>query len=186
MDIKRIKDKNTLEDPTVLEVALAILPILINTIPIIQIYQNNKNLEIENQLGKINEEISNLQNISDQIMEILAIASSRKHFNLDAKVSIKDTLLLLKQDDLFRWMQLERALKKIDIEIYNLKYDLRSDAIKNNRNFDIDVNDHLVTSLDLILSNMDEMSFVEFISSLTDSISEISKRLVDLNSPKLR
>ena len=83
-------------------------------------------------------------------------------------------------------MQLERALKKVDIEIYNLKSDLRSDAIKNNRNLDIDVNDHLVTSLDFLLSNMGEMSFVEFISSLTDSISEISKRLADLDSTKLR
>ncbi len=83
-------------------------------------------------------------------------------------------------------MQLESALKKVGIEIYKLKSHLRSDAIKNNRNLSIDVNDDLVISLDFLLSNMGKISFVKFIDSLNESISEISKMLVDLDNPKLR
>lgn len=80
---------------------------------------------------------------------------------------------------------IRRRIERVDIEIYKLKSYLRSYAIQNNRNLDIDVNDHLVTNLDSLLSNMNEMNFFEFISGLTDSISEISKRLADLDNPKL-
>ncbi len=84
MDINRIKDENNSEDPIALEVALSILSILIDTVQIIQSYQNNKNLKIENHLGKIKEGVANFQDISDQIMGILS------------KASIKETLLFFK------------------------------------------------------------------------------------------
>lgn len=42
------------------------------------------------------------------------------------------------------------------------------------------------TNFDSLLSNMDEMSFVEFMTGLTGSISEISKRLADLGCPELK
>ena len=186
MNINRIKDENASKDPIGLEVALLILQILVNTIPVIQTYQNNRNLELENQLSKIQGQISKLQDISKQIVGIMAVSSSQNHFNRDAKISIRDTLFLLKQSDFFRWMQLEGALKEVDIEIYKLKSDLRSYAMQNNGNLDIDVNDHLVTTLDNLLSNMNEMNFFEFVSGLNDSISEISKRLVDLDTQRLR
>lgn len=188
MDINRIDEKN-LKDPPVIEMALIMLPALLNMIQIIQIHENNryleKNLENKNQFDKVQNEISNLQNISDQIMNFLVSASSQKNFNLNAKVSIKDTLILLKRDDYFRWMQLERTLKKVDVEIYNLKYDLRTYAIRNNLNLDINVNDDLIKNLDSLILNKDDMNFADFITGLTDSISEISKRLADLGGNEL-
>ena len=186
MDINSIKDENNSKDPIGLEVALEILTALLSTIQIIQFHEHNKNLKNKNQLDKINKEISILQNLSKEIMEFLATYSSQNNFNLDAKVTIKDTRLFLKQNDLIKWMQLYQSLKAVEVEISKLKIDLSYYAIRNKLNLDIDVNDHLVTNFDSLLSNMDEMSFFGFMTGLTDSISEISKRLADLNSPKLR
>lgn len=190
MDINQIKDENTFKDPSVLEIVFYMIPALMSIIAIVQIHEinkeNNRIRENENQINKVKNEVLKLENLSDAIMDLLAIVASKKNFNLDGKVTIKDTLLLLEQNEFFRYQQLERALKSVENELYILKHDLRSSATKNNLNININVNDPLVTSFDSLLSDMDEVSIVDFMTGLTDLTSEVSKRLTGFDVPKLR
>lgn len=130
--------------------------------------------------------VSNLEKLSDDIVGLLSVAASQKRFNIDGKVTIKDTLVRLHQNEYFTYLRLENNLKKVETEIYNLKYYFRSSAIENKLNLDINGDDPLVTSFDSLMLNRDKMTIGAYLTGLADSISETSKRLAELGNPTLR
>lgn len=187
MDSNIIKSKKNFKDPVVLELAAIIVPALIGIIQLVQYYENNRLKEIENrnrefetQLDRIRQAVLNLEKLSDDIMRLLTVPASQNRFNRDGKVTIKDTLVSLNKNEFLIYIDLENKLVRLVNEINYLKNQFRHSAIQNELNLNIDGDDPLVSSFDSLLLNKDEMSIVDFIRGLNNSISESSNRLVEL------
>lgn len=184
-DKKPYPKNNSSIDPIGIELVLGILSTSISILSVT--YQlglfSRKNKKILKEFKNLRKQLLRLHNCLD---DLILTVNRLHHYNpegslLNKKLTLSDTHFALKQQDYYRWLDINESLYNLNQETF--------EVITNIRNLCLDISERevmdtlsneILAPFDELLINFQSYEFGQFISKFRDALSHLDGIIVDL------
>ena len=186
MENKRYQKENQIVDPIGIDLGLTILGTAVTVMAFLhQFYTSNgrkKNTHLTYKLTMIKRELLRLQGSLDNLILILERAGhADKSIDFSKKsLSISDTMFDLKEEDYYRWLDVQDALKQIDRKIYEIISEIRAlDLLESEYHITRVLNEELINKFDQLVLSIGQISFARLISELRSLLKDLTNAIMN-------
>jgi hypothetical protein len=174
-------------DPVGIDLALTVFGTSVTVLAFLHQYfssrSNHESARVRQGLLLIRRELFRLQGALDNLVLILErVSHQNKDIDLsNASFSISATMLRLREEDYYRWLDVQDAMKHVDRRIYEMISEIRSLTLDYLNKYPHEPFDKSLTEeFDHLLLHMSEMNFVDFIGKVRILLQQLTHRMAEI------
>lgn len=173
-------------DPIGIELVLSILSLSVSIVGVVHQlgWLSKRDKKIQKKFIKLREQTLRLHNNLDNL--ILKFKEyNEKYYNGDTlfsrKLTISDTLFILKEKDYLDWLDLQKSIQGLSKEVYSLIFNIRELSLNYpNHLINETMNKEIFTPFDELLIKFNSYEFIEFATQLRNALTKLELILYDL------